>query len=196
MFDFFNYLAIFVVQMLRLQIDEDIALESSNGCSRNGERKRMASKAKRATRQAYQSLKENPPAKRSSEKASSSTKRASRNVRKMPNYANQPLSFVSSGAVSSNGDQIHQAQKTPINAYVNESTVTTVIESRSNSRNNHVRSLSLCQIGQFEAHTKGFGSRMLAKMGFTEGSGLGKDKQGIAEPLEAIKRPKSLGLGA
>ena len=37
---------------------------------------------------------------------------------------------------------------------------------------------------------------MLAKMGFTEGSGLGKDKQGMAQPLQAIKRPKSLGLGA
>mgnify|MGYP002776192298 FL=1 len=182
--------------MLRLQIDDDIVLEPLNRRSRNGEKNRMASKAKRATRQAYQSLKEKPAAKRSSEKASSSTKRASRNVRKMPNYASQPLSFVSSGAVSSNGDEIHQAEKKPINAYMNESTVTTVIESGPNLRNNHVNSLSLCQIGQFEAHTKGFGSRMLAKMGFTEGSGLGKDKQGMAQPLQAIKRPKSLGLGA
>ena len=51
-------------------------------------------------------------------------------------------------------------------------------------------------IGTFEAHTRGFGSRMMSKMGFVEGQGLGRDGQGIANPLEAVKRPKSLGLGA
>jgi G patch domain-containing protein 2 len=51
-------------------------------------------------------------------------------------------------------------------------------------------------IGTFEAHTKGFGSRMMSKMGFVEGQGLGRDGQGISSPVEALKRPKSLGLGA
>ena len=50
-------------------------------------------------------------------------------------------------------------------------------------------------LGSFELHTKGFGSRMMAKMGFEEGSGLGRDGQGIVQPIEAIKRPKALGLG-
>ncbi|CAI7848031.1 unnamed protein product, partial [Closterium sp. NIES-53] len=48
----------------------------------------------------------------------------------------------------------------------------------------------------FEAHTRGFGSRMMAQMGFRIGSGLGKDKQGISEPVQAELRPKGLGLGA
>ncbi|WVZ93577.1 hypothetical protein U9M48_039545 [Paspalum notatum var. saurae] len=51
------------------------------------------------------------------------------------------------------------------------------------------------QLGSFEVHTKGFGSKMMAKMGFIEGTGLGKDGQGIVQPIQAIHRPKSLGLG-
>ncbi|KAL7589963.1 hypothetical protein Lser_V15G37914 [Lactuca serriola] len=50
--------------------------------------------------------------------------------------------------------------------------------------------------GAFEMHTTGFGSRMMAKMGYVDGGGLGKDGRGISEPIEAIQRPKSLGLGA
>lgn len=43
----------------------------------------------------------------------------------------------------------------------------------------------------------GFGSRMLAKMGYEgQGSGLGRNQQGRAEPITATMRPKQLGLGA
>lgn len=58
------------------------------------------------------------------------------------------------------------------------------------------RALEVGGIGSFEKHTKGFGSKMMAKMGFVPGSGLGKDSQGIATPLTAVRRPKSRGLGA
>ena len=50
--------------------------------------------------------------------------------------------------------------------------------------------------GDFERHTSGFGGRMLARMGFTPGEGLGKAKTGLAEPVEASARPRRLGLGA
>ncbi len=53
------------------------------------------------------------------------------------------------------------------------------------------------EYGGFERHTTGFGSRMLAKWGFEgQGSGLGREGLGRAEPLKVKMRQKSLGLGA
>jgi len=50
--------------------------------------------------------------------------------------------------------------------------------------------------GAFEAHTRGIGGRLLARMGFTPGLGLGRSNQGIAEAPVAEERPKRAGLGA
>lgn len=36
---------------------------------------------------------------------------------------------------------------------------------------------------------------MMEKMGWEEGKGLGKDSQGISEPIQAKERPKHMGLG-
>ena len=53
------------------------------------------------------------------------------------------------------------------------------------------------EYGAFEKHTTGFGSRMLAKMGFQgQGSGVGREGEGIAEPVTATTRGKRVGLGA
>lgn len=100
-----------------------------------------------------------------------------RNKRSKPSppYANQPVSFISSGIM----------QVEPANT-------THPCESGDLSGENQASSSKL---GAFEKHTRGFGSKMMAKMGFVEGSGLGKDGQGLVEPILAIKRPKSLGLG-
>jgi hypothetical protein len=40
------------------------------------------------------------------------------------------------------------------------------------------------------------GSRMMSKMGWTKGKGLGRSNQGIVDPIEATRRQRSAGLGA
>lgn len=51
-------------------------------------------------------------------------------------------------------------------------------------------------LGKWEKHTKGFGGKMLAKMGYTGSGGLGKRaKTGISKPVEVKVRPSNLGLG-
>lgn len=97
---------------------------------------------------------------------------------KKGSYANQPMSFVSSGTMQSDAVEI------------------TAVDSQEMGENRKNKGVvGTTSYGSFEVHTKGFGSRMMAKMGFIEGGGLGKDGQGMAEPIEAVQRPKSLGLG-
>ena len=52
------------------------------------------------------------------------------------------------------------------------------------------------EVGAFEAHTKGIGAKLLAKMGWRKGEGIGRGGGGIAKPIETHLRPKGMGLGA
>ncbi|KAK6136538.1 hypothetical protein DH2020_029713 [Rehmannia glutinosa] len=99
---------------------------------------------------------------------------------KVGSYAAQPLSFVSSGILNSD---IVELQTTESN------------ESKGTSHESKLETNAV-EYGAFEMHTTGFGSKMMAKMGYVEGGGLGKDGQGVAKPIEVFQRPKSLGLGA
>ncbi|KAM0040883.1 putative G-patch domain, R3H domain, R3H domain superfamily protein [Helianthus debilis subsp. tardiflorus] len=111
-----------------------------------------------------------------SAKNNDSSKKKRRDKDKTGSYAAQPVSFISSGNM------------------VTEPEKTVVVDHQTLNNNKHVANSS--NYGAFEMHTTGFGSRIMAKMGFVDGGGLGKDGGGISEPIEVIQRPKSLGLGA
>ncbi|XP_045024732.1 zinc finger CCCH-type with G patch domain-containing protein isoform X3 [Daphnia magna] len=48
--------------------------------------------------------------------------------------------------------------------------------------------------GLWEQHTRGIGSRLMAKMGYVHGSGLGKEGEGRIEPVEAMVFPPGRSL--
>ncbi|KAI8816803.1 G-patch domain-containing protein [Fimicolochytrium jonesii] len=50
-------------------------------------------------------------------------------------------------------------------------------------------------MGAWEVHTKGIGARLLAKMGYEPGKGLGKDAQGMIRPVEVSISLPGKGLG-
>jgi tuftelin-interacting protein 11 len=50
--------------------------------------------------------------------------------------------------------------------------------------------------GKTKINAKSFGARMMAKMGYVEGKGLGKEGQGRNVIIEANLRPQGIGLGA
>ena len=52
------------------------------------------------------------------------------------------------------------------------------------------------RVGEFEKHTKGFGSRYMSKFGFEKGKGLGKNEQGIPQSILYVKNNKTAVLGA
>jgi G patch domain-containing protein 2 len=49
--------------------------------------------------------------------------------------------------------------------------------------------------GEFESHTKGFGSNYMKKFGFVDGKGLGKHEQGTKDPIPFIKNNHTRGVG-
>ena len=54
-------------------------------------------------------------------------------------------------------------------------------------------SVNVARMGTWEKHTKGFGSKMLAKMGFK--GRLGKEEDGVSRHVEVRVRPNAMGLG-
>lgn len=52
---------------------------------------------------------------------------------------------------------------------------------------------NLSGFGSWENHTTGYGSKMMLKMGYEPGKGLGRSGQGIITPIEAVQRKPGKG---
>ncbi|KAF8788299.1 Zinc finger CCCH-type with G patch like protein [Argiope bruennichi] len=66
--------------------------------------------------------------------------------------------------------------------------------SKSSNEINYQAVPAASTIGSWEQHTKGIGSKLMAKMGYVWGQGLGKDSNGRIDPVEAIVLPKGKSL--
>lgn len=54
--------------------------------------------------------------------------------------------------------------------------------------------LNSAEFGGWEAHTRGIGSKLMLKMGYEYGKGLGKTQEGRVEPVTAVVLPKGKSL--
>ncbi|XP_007952851.1 zinc finger CCCH-type with G patch domain-containing protein [Orycteropus afer afer] len=54
--------------------------------------------------------------------------------------------------------------------------------------------ISRAAFAGWEVHTRGIGSRLLAKMGYEPGKGLGRNSQGRVEPIHAVVLPRGKSL--
>ena len=159
--------------------DADFAVtDYTNNKSASGDRRLGKKNAKRndIRLQGLQSAQNNSS--KSSANRGSGKMKDKKGSRERGSYANQPVSFVSSGAIHSEAMQVTAVSSEETDGTFKKGVITSSVN-----------------VGSFEAHTTGFGSKMMAKMGYTEGGGLGKNGQGMAQPIEVIQRPKSLGLG-
>ncbi|CAI9583561.1 unnamed protein product [Staurois parvus] len=68
--------------------------------------------------------------------------------------------------------------------------VSTVLESNDVCANGPCSS----EFAGWEAHTRGIGSKLLARMGYEFGKGLGRNSEGRIEPIQAVVLPKGKSL--
>lgn len=63
------------------------------------------------------------------------------------------------------------------------------------SREEDMAQVNSAEFCGWEAHTRGIGSKLLLKMGYELGKGLGKTLSGRVEPVQAVVLPKGSSLG-
>ncbi|XP_057379751.1 uncharacterized protein LOC130702101 [Daphnia carinata] len=98
----------------------------------------------------------------------------------------QPVGFVKGGVQQQlEGGEIIEINNNPV------SSSTSAENASSEPRTN-----PLGEFGEWEKHTKGIGAKLLLKMGYKPGHGLGKSLQGRSQPVEAKVRKGRAAIGS
>ncbi|EDO49456.1 predicted protein [Nematostella vectensis] len=115
----------------------------------------------------------------------------------------RPLSFISGGIVQKGKDKKEDGEEENEENQEEERDTRDPYRSKKlfkgqglqQTSTTHAGMQTTWQFGQWEKYTKGFGLKMLQKMGYEPGKGLGKDGKGRVQPVEAFKREGRGALG-
>ena len=110
--------------------------------------------------------------------------------------------------VEENGTAVHEQPQQKIHSKTSQSFMQGQKEEMQQTIGNKSKAASSFKFGtgstrnslqgakpEFEKYTKGIGSKLLLKMGWEPGKGLGPQNQGINRPIEVKNRGKQIGLG-
>ncbi|XP_031624957.1 septin-interacting protein 1 [Contarinia nasturtii] len=132
------------------------------------------------------------------------------NVRKAKDYA-APIGFVAGGVQQSGKKKDEETMKSDEEKSNDDKGGNTSSESESEARPQisfgggkknqssfqfTSNSISNRGLGGWEQHTRGIGAKLLLQMGYEPGRGLGKDLQGISQPVQAHVRKGRGAIGA
>ncbi|KAG2583590.1 hypothetical protein PVAP13_6KG233706 [Panicum virgatum] len=76
------------------------------------------------------------------------------------------------------------------------SRLTHLLQEETPSHTQVPKKIPFTRVGEFEKHTKGFGSRYMSKFGFEVGKGLGRNGQGTPHAIPFTKNKNKTALGA
>jgi tuftelin-interacting protein 11 len=102
------------------------------------------------------------------------------------NTSSLAASFLPTSFQASSGDASPKPKKDPVKQKVKSS--------MSFNRSGSSTPPPSSGFGEFNKHSKGFGKKMLEKMGWSVGKGLGAEGTGIVNPIETKLRPARMGL--
>ncbi|KZS11233.1 putative Tuftelin-interacting protein [Daphnia magna] len=98
----------------------------------------------------------------------------------------QPVGFVKGGVQQQlEGGEILEINNNPVSP-----------STSAENASSELRTNPLGEFGEWEKHTKGIGAKLLLKMGYKPGYGLGKSLQGRSQPVEAKVRKGRAAIGS